>query len=234
MKRIFSAILMLIVCAPALAVAEESEEATDRATAVLEALDLPLATQELRAAGVTEANISEALTALRPAKDEGAGEEASEEARDEPEGRAASRASRVLRAEAETAREHGPMDNFGSFVREEVEKEVRGQELAESIRARREGRTPARAQRGGEEAAQQGEGRREAAGERQAPQARDRAEKAGQAGGVAEEERGARQPERGADRQRPTPARQGAAESDEEEAESGAGRAQQGKSDKRP
>lgn len=229
MKRIFSAILLLIVCAPALVTAEESEGATDRAAAVLEALDLPVATQELRAAGVTEANISEALTALRQAK----GEEASEGAQDEPEGRAASRASRVLRAEAETAREHGPMDNFGSFVREEVEKEVRGQELAESIRARREGRTPARAQRGGEEAAQQGEGRREAAGERQVPQARDRAEKAGQAGGIAEEQRGAGQEERGSDRQRPTPPRQGAAESDEEEAESGAGRAPQGKSDKR-
>ncbi len=114
---------------PSMAVAEEGSEDEQRA-ALMEALELPKQTEELRRSGVSDDDIREALEVFRqPSGDEGEGGQ-----------RRAAEASRVFRSEAETAREHGPMENFGEYVRGEVEQGKRGRDLAESVRERRDGR----------------------------------------------------------------------------------------------
>ncbi|MFU8806083.1 MAG: hypothetical protein ACNA8W_19885, partial [Bradymonadaceae bacterium] len=118
------------VVAPALADGEPPVPG-EKAAAMLEAMELPRAAHELREAGVARAEVVEALVSLRADK------------KDDDEDRPAQRSARVLRAEAETAREHGPTENFGAFVREQVKDGVRGQELTQMIRERREGRNPA-------------------------------------------------------------------------------------------
>lgn len=162
----FRLLLIMTLCgalvAPAVALADDGDDA--RVSALLEAMDLPVVTQELREAGVQEAQISETLKIIRERVPE-SGEEA--DAAEEGEERAATRATRLLRAEAETAREHGPMENLGEFVRDELDKGVTGQELAESIRSRREGRAPVVA--------------RGAAADRDRPEATDRERSRGEA-----------------------------------------------------
>ncbi len=81
----------------------------------------------------------------------------------------AGEASDVLAAAVESVREHGPVDNFGAFVQERLALGLRGQELAQAIRAEHQERGRGRgagaergnAARGGRQAgAQRGGGGR--------------------------------------------------------------------------
>lgn len=117
-----------VMAAPALGFADSGAEA--KADAVLEALELPEVAQQLRDAGVEEGELGEALGVLRQ----------QEEADDESEVSSVRNAARVLRAEAKQAEEHGPIDNFGEFVQEQIDDGVQGRDLAESIRAERQRR----------------------------------------------------------------------------------------------
>ena len=135
MKRAFwstSAVLLtgILAAIPATIFADSHEAAgeSNRAKALLEAMDLPVAAHMLRQSGMPRQEVNESLRVLRRSEDSRADE------------RASRRSARILRAEAETAREHGPMDGFGAFVRAQVESGVRGQELAQAIREQRQAR----------------------------------------------------------------------------------------------
>lgn len=142
-RSMIGAILLCgLTAGPAMAWADEDPD--DRASAIQEAMELPEVTQQLRETGVDEDQISESLETLR----EGAGDEAEDaeadpddEAADRADEMAAGRAARVLGAEAETAREHGPMEDLGEFLQQQLDEGVRGQDLADSIRERRDNRT---------------------------------------------------------------------------------------------
>ena len=166
-KLLYLAILVGTFGIPSAVTAQEGEQERS-ASSLLEALELPERAHQLREAGVDNDQVVEALDALRQLSTSAA------EAGQKEEGRAA-RAARILEAEAETAREHGPMDNFGEFVRREIKAGKQGPELAESIRGQRETRRPAVAERAGE---------RGERGERGAPDRaeRERPEAAGEAG----------------------------------------------------
>lgn len=166
MNRLWIAILvaalLLAVAIPSTAIAEDDESG---ASGLIDALDLPHQAHELRRAGVEDEELDKALQVLR--------ERPEPQDDDSATGRRASEATQTLRAEAETAKEHGPLDNFGDFIRTEVESGKKGPELAESIRDQRDDRRPKAAQqRAGTEDRARGA---EEAKEGRAPSARERA-----------------------------------------------------------
>jgi hypothetical protein len=83
---------------------------------MLKAIRLPQTAQEAREAGVADEDIK---TALKEAKSRKV------KAADMQEG---------LEETVNAAREHGPIDNFGAFVRSRLDQGFRGRALAEAIR----------------------------------------------------------------------------------------------------
>lgn len=109
--------MMRILVVAAALVATPPQQAGDGWAGVLAALQLPALVTEARGAGVTE-------TALRGILDGLLGR-----------GVAADDAVVVLREEVDAVRAGGPKDNFGAFVQRNLDAGLRGQALAEAIRA---------------------------------------------------------------------------------------------------
>lgn len=172
-RRGIGAALLALLLSPAVVHADEGERG--KAEEVLALFELPAAVMELRETGIAEEQVREALRAFReaPAR-EGEAERPTRRSRD---------ATDAIRAEVETSREHGPTENFGSFVRQRVQEDgLRGQELSDRIR---EERATRRAERGGEAQERRGE-----AQERREAAVRQRGERGG-AGRAGEAQEGA-------------------------------------------
>ncbi len=112
-------------------------------SAILRAIDLPRVMQRAREAGIPDSSIRGVMDRMRqrrvPAED----------------------AASAVELEVETVERGGDRNNFGSFVRAQVESGLRGRELAAAIRAERERRGMGPQGRGGrpEGAGAQAEGR---------------------------------------------------------------------------
>ena len=111
----------LIVGPASVSAAAPSEQAAEKgkssvAARILGALELPLKAQALRKAGADEKEVKAGLKAVRDSKV------------------AAGEAAELLGAAAESARDHGPVGNFGAFVKERLGEGLRGKQLAEAIR----------------------------------------------------------------------------------------------------
>jgi hypothetical protein len=89
---------------------------------ILAAAELPRKAQALRDKGVDRAEVRKAIEATK---------ERRLEARERRE---------LLEAAARAVDEHGPVDNFGAFVRTQLDKGLRGRELAAAIRAEHQAR----------------------------------------------------------------------------------------------
>ena len=104
----------------------------DASPAILRALQLPALATEARRAGVPEAAVQGVLDELRR------------------RGLPADEAALVVREEVDAVNAGAPKDNFGEFVHRQLDAGLRGQALAEAIRAehraqgigRPEGRQP--------------------------------------------------------------------------------------------
>ena len=105
--------LMMLALLVAPSWAEDSKELT-------EAIELPARAEKLRKAGHDPAQVREALQAARDAK------------------LPADEAEDLLENEEKASKEHGPVDNFGAFVRERLKEGKRGKELAQAIREEHE------------------------------------------------------------------------------------------------
>ena len=123
--------------------------------AVLRAIDLPRAAEELRRAGVP---VEEVRTAIETAR-----------RRQMP----AAEAEEVLAETSRAVEENGPIENFGAFVQAQLDSGLRGRDLAAAIRAEHQrmgigrGRRLDRPGEGGRGRNQgQGQGRPEAGGRR--------------------------------------------------------------------
>lgn len=113
-----SSILMAALVAlwiPHSAGAQETE--TERVTDILRAIQLPEATEVLRQQGVPAAEIEAAIQGARER----------DVSPDVMTG--------VFEESSQTVEEHGPIENFGAFVQQQLEAGLRGRELAEAIRA---------------------------------------------------------------------------------------------------
>lgn len=102
-------------------------------SALLRALELPEIFQRARSAGVPDSSLRDMIDAMRR------------------RGIPTAEAIPAVEMELEAVEQGGNRDNFGSFVRAQVEAGVRGQELAARIRAERQARGmgPGRGERGG-------------------------------------------------------------------------------------
>jgi hypothetical protein len=89
---------------------------------MLRAILLPLTSGEARKAGIADVEIRELLGLARQRRIPA----------DEME--------LVLREEVRSARQHGPIDNFGAFVQDRLDHGLRGRELATAIRSEHERR----------------------------------------------------------------------------------------------
>ncbi|MEX0692419.1 MAG: hypothetical protein WD043_11310 [Gemmatimonadales bacterium] len=102
----------------------------DPAPSILEGLRLPTLAAEARRAGVAEAGVRALLDRLRRG------------------GVPADEAAWIVGEEVESVRTGAPTDQFGGFVRRQLEAGLRGRDLAEAIRAehrtRRRGDAPGR------------------------------------------------------------------------------------------
>ena len=83
-------------------------------------LGLPSVSDEIRRAGVPDTTVRNVLDKLR--KQQASPEEV----------------HAVLVAERDAARDHGPTDNFGAFVQQQLDAGLRGRDLAAAIRAEHE------------------------------------------------------------------------------------------------
>jgi hypothetical protein len=133
MKKIFILLVVLVLAVPAFAqitetrnpeeTAAEAEATSPREPTVLEKLKerirkasrLPEAAGDARDAGIPEEEVEQVITEARrrhmpPAEVE-----------------------TVLVESAASARENGPVDNFGAFVQSQLDQGLRGRELAEAI-----------------------------------------------------------------------------------------------------
>lgn len=107
---------LALIAASAFAQEAEGDKASRREE-ILAALDLPAAAQSLRDKGVDKEGVKEAIGAAK-----GKGLKAKE--------------ARGLMKDAEGAvDEHGPVDNFGAFVKGKLDSGLRGRELAAAIKA---------------------------------------------------------------------------------------------------
>ena len=89
---------------------------------VAKAIDLPVKAENLKKGGVPDKDIKEAIEAGEE-EDLDAGETAD-----------------VLEEADKAVKEHGPIDNFGAFVKAQLKEGKRGQELAAAIKAEHEAR----------------------------------------------------------------------------------------------
>ena len=172
MHTIWTSVLLLGLSMPAWAQDEDAapeaapmDEAADEAPAkpddakkkrdpLLDALELPAAAKAARDAGVKEGEVKKALKAMRG------------------KGVSAAMGADVMRKEAKSTEEHGPVDDFGAFVRKQLELGKRGRDLSAAVRAEHKAR--------GAKHKAPGEGRpQEAKGEGKAKQPdRDRLDRA--------------------------------------------------------
>lgn len=129
--------------------APQSRVPTAADSAVARALDLPSVMQRARDAGIPDSTLRGVMDQIRR------------------RGIPAGDAIPAVELEVETVEQGGDKNNFGSFVRAQVEGGLRGQELAAAIRAERErrGMGPGHRGHGGDSAAARG-GRPEGAGVR--------------------------------------------------------------------
>lgn len=108
--------------APQTPTAGRRAPATPADSAILRALDLPRVMQRARAAGIPDSSVRGIVDEMRrrglPAED----------------------AAAAAELEVEAVERGGQRDNFGSFVRSQVEAGVRGRDLAAAIRAERQRR----------------------------------------------------------------------------------------------
>lgn len=107
---------------------------------VARALDLPVAAQRARRAGVTDADLKQALDGMRNKK------------------HSAGDAAIVVEGAAADVEAHGPVDNFGAFVQTQLDAGLRGKDLAAAIRAEHEKRGKKHAEGGGAAGADHGKG----------------------------------------------------------------------------
>lgn len=138
--RPMSLLTGLLLAAPAL-FAQGTPPAGDPQTrvpsaadsAVMRALDLPQIFQRARNAGIPDSSLRGMIDAMRR------------------RGIPTEEALPAVEMEVEAVEAGGTKDNFGSFVRAQVESGLRGQELAAAIRAERQARGmgPGRGERGG-------------------------------------------------------------------------------------
>jgi hypothetical protein len=112
---------LLVLPASGLAQTQGGVEQRVSVERVRAALELPRAASGVRARGVPEAEVREALDAMRE--------------REVPAGEAVE----VLDSEARASEVHGPLDNFGAFVRGRLDEGLRGRALADAIRAEHQG-----------------------------------------------------------------------------------------------
>lgn len=118
-------------------------------SALLRAIDLPRVMQRAREVGIPDSSIRAVMDRMRR------------------RGLPAEEAATVVDLEVETVERGGDRNNFGSFVRSQVESGLRGRELAAAIRAERARRGMGPEGRGGrpEGAREERGGRPDAAGE---------------------------------------------------------------------
>jgi hypothetical protein len=90
---------------------------SERVTQLLIAADLPVSTARARREGASNAEIRDALDALRSAKVP------------------AHEARQLIDEERDARRRNGPVDNFGAFVQSKLQAGLRGRDLAAAIRA---------------------------------------------------------------------------------------------------
>lgn len=96
--------------------------ATAASDDVVRALDLPVAAQRARRAGVSDSDLKQALDGMRAAR------------------HSAGDAAIVVDEAATDVEAHGPVDNFGAFVQSQLDAGLRGKDLAAAIRAEHEKR----------------------------------------------------------------------------------------------
>jgi hypothetical protein len=84
--------------------------------ALVRATRLPVVANDLRGAGVPEADVAAAIRTTQE------------------HGLSAGEAEEVLEEGGRAAREHGPIDNFGAFVQDRLAEGLRGRDLAQAIR----------------------------------------------------------------------------------------------------
>lgn len=94
-----------------------ADPSVPKATGALRALELPLMTDRLRRQGIPETDIRGLLDATKNA------------------GLPADEATDVVDEAAEAVKDNGPVDNFGAFVKTQLDAGLRGKELAAAIRA---------------------------------------------------------------------------------------------------
>lgn len=127
MSRPLMVLLALALAAPL--GAQGTPTAAD--SALRRALELPRIMQRARTAGIPDSSVRGILSEMRR------------------RGVPASEAEPALELEVDAVEAGGRPDNFGAFVRSQVEAGVRGRELAERIRAERQARGLGPAGRGG-------------------------------------------------------------------------------------
>lgn len=108
--------ILLLLAAP-LAAGPAVAQAVSLADRVIAAATLPALARDLRVSGVPDKDVSDVLGVLSNRKVR-------------PED-----ARVILKEEADAARQHGPVDNFGAFVQSKLDQGLRGRELAAAIRA---------------------------------------------------------------------------------------------------
>jgi hypothetical protein len=138
--RPMSLLTGLLLAAPALlaqgtapAGAPQTRVPSAADSAVMRALDLPQIFQRARTAGIPDSSLRGMIDAMRR------------------RGIPTEEAIPAVEMEVEAVEAGGNKDNFGSFVRAQVESGLRGRELAAAIRAERQARGmgPGRGERGG-------------------------------------------------------------------------------------
>jgi hypothetical protein len=93
------------------------DEVTSPREDILAALDLPAAAQSLRDKGVDKGQVREAMQAAKGKKLK------------------AKEAKGLMKDAGDAVDEHGPIDNFGAFVKSKLDAGLRGRDLAAAIRA---------------------------------------------------------------------------------------------------
>lgn len=129
-------------------------QAASGSVGMLEAIQLPAMAQTLRGEGIPAVEVRAAVVGARNS------------------GVAAGEIAVIFRATAATVNEHGPIDNFGAFVQQQLRAGLRGRDLADAIRAEHARRGIGKGKKLGQQ------------GQRRGPGAAGKAHGHGRAGGV--------------------------------------------------
>ena len=159
MKRFFSRLIPLIVLG-CVTSASGQEEAASKGGDILKAIQVPQTAQAARDAGVPQEDVEAVLKEAKGKKTK-AGE--IQEGLDEA---------------VKATKEHGPIDNFGTFVKSKLDEGLRGRALAEAIRKEHAARGIGKGKRLGKATEAGGKGRgRDAAKPRSIVEDEDEKEK---------------------------------------------------------